>query len=79
MPPQSVNYFGLIMKDALVFTIFFSLMSMTVSAETDAERLDRLEGEIKELREKQATAESVWSKYNMRLFGRIHRMERWIW
>jgi hypothetical protein len=67
----------------LVFTIFFSLMSMTVSAETDAERLDRLEGEIKELREKQATtenvlsknvlskAESVWSKYNMRLYGRI--------
>ena len=67
----------------LVFTVFFSLMSMTVSAETDAERLDRLEGEIKELREKQATtenvlsenvlskAESVWSKYNMRLYGRI--------
>ncbi len=67
----------------LVFTVFFSLMSMTVSAETDAERLDRLEGEIKELREKQATtenvlsktvlskAESVWSKYNMRIYGRI--------
>jgi hypothetical protein len=67
----------------LVFTVFFSLMSMTVSAETDAERLDRLEGEIKELREKQATtenvlsknvlskAERVWSKYNMRLYGRI--------
>jgi len=62
----------------LVFTVFFSLMSMTVLAETDAERLDRLEIEIKELRTKQTTtedvlskAESVWSKYNMRLYGRI--------
>jgi len=74
--------YGLIV---LVFTVFFSLMSMTVSAETDAERLDRLEGEIKDLKKKQATTEnvlsktesilskteSVWSKYNMRLYGRI--------
>lgn len=67
--------YGLIV---LVFTVFFSLMSMTALAETDAERLDRLEGEIKDLKKKQATtenvlskAESVWSKYNMRLYGRI--------
>jgi hypothetical protein len=70
---------------ALVFMVFFLLTPMTVFAETDAERLDRLEGEIKELKKKQATAEnvlsktesilskaeSVWSKYNMRLYGRI--------
>jgi len=67
--------YGLIV---LVFTVFFSLMSMTVSAETDAERLDRLEGEIKDLKKKQATTEnvlskteSILSKYNMRLYGRI--------
>ncbi|MEA2084184.1 MAG: hypothetical protein U9O82_08095 [Thermodesulfobacteriota bacterium] len=70
--------YGLIV---LIFTVFFSLISMTVSAETDAERLDRLEREIKELRAKQATqattenvlskAESVWSKYNMRIYGRV--------
>jgi len=53
-------------------------MSMTAFAETDAERLDRLEIEIKELRTKQTTtenvlskAEGVWSKYNMRIYGRV--------
>ncbi len=56
----------------LVFTVFFSLISMTVSAETDAERLDRLEMEIEEIKAlKPSTAESVWSKYNMRIYGRV--------
>ncbi len=56
----------------LVFTFFFSLMSMTVSAETDAERLDRLEMEIKEIKAlKPSTAEDVWAKYNMRIYGRV--------
>lgn len=63
---------------ALVLAVFFSLTSMTVLAETDAERLDRLEREIKDLKAKQSAAEkvlskaeSVWSKYNMRLYGRV--------
>ena len=56
----------------LVFTFFFSLMSMTVSAETDAERLDRLEMEIEEIKAlKPSTAENVWAKYNMRIYGRV--------
>ncbi|MBC2695882.1 MAG: hypothetical protein HF982_11520 [Desulfobacteraceae bacterium] len=56
----------------LVFTVFFSLMSMTVSAETDAERLDRLEMEIEEIKAlKPSTAENVWAKYNMRIYGRV--------
>jgi len=56
----------------LVFTFFFSLMSMTVSAETDAERLDRLEMEIKEIKALEpSTAEDVWAKYNMRIYGRV--------
>ncbi|MBW1677179.1 MAG: hypothetical protein JRJ79_11375 [Deltaproteobacteria bacterium] len=51
---------------------------MAVLAETDADRLDRLEREIKDLKAKQSAAEkvlskaeSVWSKYNMRLYGRV--------
>ncbi len=47
-------------------------MSMTVSAETDAERLDRLEMEIKEIKALEpSTAEDVWAKYNMRIYGRV--------
>jgi len=56
---------------ALVLTVFFTLTSMPGFAETDAERLDRLEREIQEIKAKQSTAENVWSKYNMRLYGRI--------
>jgi len=61
--------YGLIV---LVFTVFFSLMSMTVLAETDAERLNRLEMEIKGIKAlKPSTAEDVWAKYNMRIYGRV--------
>jgi hypothetical protein len=62
----------------VIFTVFFFLTSMAVLAETDVERLDRLEREIKDLKAKQSTgekvlskAENVWSRYNMRIYGRV--------
>lgn len=54
---------------ALVTTVFLLFTSMQVSAETTAERLNRLEQEIQALKEKESG--SVWSKYNMRLYGRV--------
>jgi hypothetical protein len=56
---------------AAVMTVFFLLTTGSALAETDAERLDRMEKEIEDLKADKAREESVWSKYDMRLYGRV--------
>jgi len=56
---------------ATFMTLFFLLTTASVQAETDAARLDRLEGEIQTLKADKGSDGSVFSRYNMRLYGRV--------